>query len=153
MSRSTILRTGAVAFRTTLLTEARAESFARMLAGNARFEDIEVQESSRAKSERAFFVTFSPSSAARKDLIFMAQWDSRRTKGEGEGADYTFWPDDDNAGCFWVFNPISGETYTTSIFSCSCPDYLYRASRAGCLCKHQHSLSAHLKCLNEQKAA
>jgi len=150
MSRSTILNSGQVAFRTALLSQARAESFAAMLTANSRFESVLVNRSERAKCDKAFFVTFQPSSEARKDLIFMAQWDARKERGQGEGADYTFFADEDNKGCYWVYNPISQETYSTSIFSCSCPDYTYRCQRAGLQCKHQ---AAHTEFLRRQNAA
>ena len=151
MSRPTIQSDGSIVYRTKLIFEAKAQSFAAMLRGNSRFEDVKVKHSGRAKSDAAFFVTFQPVSEVRKDAIFMDQWKAREQRALDQ--ECIFWPDPDLINVWNCFSCKSGETYQVTLGDCTCPDYHFRCQKAGLNCYHQHSLSAFLRTQNEQIAA
>jgi hypothetical protein len=139
MSRTSILPTGAIVYRTVLLPLAQAANFAKCLQANqTRFCDVEITPSARSKSEK-FFVQFRPVSTDRQGALYQQQYDARKDRAAVEGAEYIFWKDTDNPGTDWCFNPVSGETYQVSTFECSCPDHQFRCKPAGLLCKHQQA--------------
>lgn len=139
MSRTTITTTGQVVYRTKLMDLSRANSFARCISSNTRFSDVLVERSERAKSEKNCFVTFQPMSEERKDAIHQAQQDARTHRGETQ--EFIFWQDPDHINSFWCFSVESGETYQVDLFSCTCPDYVYRCQCAGLTCKHMAAWS------------
>lgn len=140
MSRTTITPLGAIAYRTRNMEQTKAAAFARCIEANAaRFRDVQVCEAHTATPQ--FYVQFRPTSAARQADLYEAAFNARKDRADREGAEYLFWPDPDHAGSHWCFNPLSGETYQVETFSCSCPDYQMRCSRAGLLCKHQQALT------------
>ena len=152
MARPIITSEGAVAYRTTNMPLARAAAFARCVTANTtRFCDVAIVQA-RTK-EVAYHVTFRPVSVLRQGDLYEAQWAARCAKAASEGADYIYWRDDDCPGSWWVFNPISGETYTVCVFSCSCPDYHYRAGRAGVACKHMQALGHQTEKVTETREA
>jgi hypothetical protein len=139
MSRTTITPTGTICYRSKCLPLSIAASFAKCVQANAtRFCDVEIQKSDKSRSEK-FFVTFRPVNPTRQADLYEAQYNARAERAQQEGSEYIFWKDTDNPGTDWCFNPVSGETYQVSTFSCSCPDYLFRCEKAGLLCKHQQA--------------
>lgn len=143
----TITRTGAVVYRTKLLTVAQAAAFAACLTANeSRFTEVGTARSERAKGEADHFVTYRPVSVQRQaDLIAHVQGE-RADRAANEGAAYEFMLDKDGGRPFWwVFNPVSGETYEVTPECCSCPDYTFRCQRAGLSCKHMVTLQDRLR--------
>lgn len=139
-----IVSTEGVRFRTKLLAENRAKGFAACLERNPRFHDVQVHESTRAKNwYQRHYVTFAPASEERQQVMLDRQQASRQERAETEGLAYVFVLDRDSIQPFcWCFNPQSGETYETTLFDCSCPDFRYRCQRVGMQCKHQLALAA-----------
>jgi predicted nucleic acid-binding Zn finger protein len=138
MSRTTITQTGAIVYRTKTMELSLAAAFARCIEGNSgRFTSVEIVEA-RTKEE-AYFVTFRPVSTERQGMLYQEQFNIRQQRAEDEGQDYIYWKDE-HPGSWWVFNPKSGETYQVGVFSCTCADYHYRASKIGVPCKHMHAL-------------
>lgn len=138
MSREIITKSGAIVYRTKLMSDAAAARFASCLRGNSRFCDVETVESQTAKTPKSF-VTFRPSSRERQGDMLVSQWNQRAERAATEGMCYIFVADSDHTGDYWCFNPISLETYQVSSFRCSCPDFVYRCDRAGIQCKHQQA--------------
>ena len=139
MTHSTIREDGKVTYRTSLFVHlARAQAFAKCISANSRFESVLVHASTTAKTPK-WFVTFLPTNSDRADALHQAQWDARANRAATE--EFLFWPDCDVIGLWWCFSVASGETYETTIFGCTCPDYTYRCQKAGILCKHQHAWS------------
>jgi hypothetical protein len=124
---------GRAAFRTKLMTEARAHSFAKALTANRRFAFVLICHSARAKGPECFFVQFQPSSEARK-LAIIDRQQSVRAQRAASG-DFTSCKDP-HTNRWWVFSPVSGCTYETTATSCDCPDARQRANPAGLACKH-----------------
>ena len=131
MSRTTIMRDGAVVFRTKLFTSSKsAQAFARCVAGNAsRFCDVMVHQSDRAKTPK-FFVTFRPVSAARQADAYMQEWNKNERRADEQGGDFIYWQAPDDTRKSWVFNPHSGETYVMWTGHCTCPQKEFRLNRA-----------------------
>ncbi len=137
MSRTTITTEVAICYRSKNMSLSLASSFARCIEANkTRFCDVAISPS---KAAEKYFVTFRPVSTDRQGDLYEAQYNARADRAQVEGLEYIFWPDADNPGTDWCFNPLSGETYQVSLFECSCPDYQFRCKNAGLKCKHQHS--------------
>lgn len=140
MSVSLTGRAG-VHYRTRLLTQERALSFARALEANRRFEEVSVTRSGRARSDAQFFVTFRPVSEQRMTALREEQQDARDARAIEEGSAY-LWCRDENCGRSFVWClSTSGEVYeVTPGKSCTCPDFEYRAGPSGLHCKHLQAL-------------
>lgn len=139
MARTTITSEGAICFRSKIMPLSLASSFAKCIEANAsRFTDVSITPAKRTKEEK-YFVQFRPVSADRQGAMYEAEYSARAERAQSEGADYIFWPDADNPGTDWCFNPISGETYQVSLFDCTCADHVYRCNKAGLVCKHRHA--------------
>lgn len=138
MPHTAIQTDGSIVYRTKLMPLTRAASFARCLDGNTRFTSVMLEKPAKAKADK-FFVTFRPANPERQTALYQTEWDKREARAENEGGDYIFWKDPDGR-FWWVFNPLSGETYELTPFSCSCPDYQFRCNKAGLHCKHMHAL-------------
>lgn len=153
MAHTTILPDGTIVYRTALMERNRAFGFARCLAANAgRFCDVEVLQSARAKGAAAWFVRFRPARRERLSALLQAEWDKRAKKAAEEGGEYVFVRFAGESHT-WCFNPISGETYQVTAFSCSCPDFQFRCSKAGIQCKHQQAWELQSRAGRIQKAA
>lgn len=140
MPHSFIGSDGVIRYRSKTMPLSLAASFARCLQANeTRFCDVEITPAQRTKEEK-FFVQFRPVNPDRQGDLYEAQYNARADRAQAEGMDYIFWADPDAPNTHWVFNPLSGETYTLTPFSCSCPDYQFRCNAAGLKCKHQHAL-------------
>ena len=145
MPREFIDPSGKIFFRTKLLPFEQAERFARCLTANAtRFCEAEWILSEKAKGDKCYFVQFRPANPDRQQEQFGRQDMGRKLRGLEEGPCYEFALDTDSiAPFYWIFNPISGETYQTDLFSCSCPDYQFRCRKLAhgpVHCKHMHAL-------------
>ena len=145
MPREFIDPGGKVFFRTKLMPFEQAERFARCLTANAtRFCEVDWLLSEKAKGDRAYFVQYRPVNPDRQWEQLERQNTARMFRALDEGPCYEFALDTDGpAPFYWIFNPLSGETYQTCSFSCSCPDYEYRCKKlayAGVHCKHMHAL-------------
>jgi predicted nucleic acid-binding Zn finger protein len=130
------LSSNGTGFRTKLMDRRKAEGFAHCLRSNPRFADVAVAESPRAKSEACYFVSFAPSSEARRAAILDDQQSSRLVRALTEGADYVFCLDTDGGRPFFWYYSTSGEVYEVTSQSCDCPDFLYRCRASGLKCKH-----------------
>lgn len=147
MPHTTIGPDGRVTYRTSLFTlQAKAQSFARCLTANNRFERVLVHASQTAKTPK-WFVTFEPTSESRKDAIHAGQQDARAQRAAEQ--EFIFWPDPDRRTVngdplfWWCFSLSSGETYEVSpLGGCTCPDYQFRCQCAGLQCKHMLAWSA-----------
>lgn len=136
MSRTQILSTGAIAYRTRNMDLTRAAAFARCIEANAiRFRDVVICEAHTATPQ--YYVQFRPSSVKRQADLYQSEWDKNQRRADAEGADYVYADDPDNMGTTWVFNPHSGETYQMFQGHCQCPHKLFRCTAAGLLCKHE----------------
>lgn len=146
MPRTTILPDGRVTYRTALFCSLpKAQSFARCLQSNDRFERAMVHASQTSKSPK-WFVTFEPANESRKDAIHAGQQEARQARAEEQ--EFIFWADDGRRTVngdplfWWVFSLASGETYEVSPGDCSCPDYQFRCQNAGLHCKHMLAWSS-----------
>lgn len=137
-----LAQTGAF-FRTKLMDLARAAAFARCIGANERFAEVTIETSTRAKSERKYFVQFQPASDERKGAILDRQQDARAERAATQG--FTFCLDKD-AGrpFFWCWSHTSGEVYETTQHSCNCPDHDFRCKPNGLSCKHILALDAEI---------
>lgn len=130
-------------FRTILLDIEQAGRWARCLAANARFTNVEIQISRRAKSaDVRYFVTWQPASPARQAAMMDRQQNLRARRADEE--QFTFCHDGDH-DFYHCLSHGSGETYETTLHSCSCPDHSFRCAPNGLACKHQLSLADHIR--------
>ena len=125
-------------YRTKLMTETHAESFAAALRANSQWDGVMVYESPRAKGERRHYVVYHPASAEARDAILARQEATRAARAEAELEEYLIVPADGET-FFWVASQ-SGNVYEVTDFSCTCPDHEYRCREAGIRCKHQLAL-------------
>lgn len=126
-------------YRTKLMDQARAEQFAKCLAANACFTQVNVVESPRSAGK--FFVAYLPTSEDRQAELVQHQIEGRAQRAAQEGCDYVFCKDEARGRTFhYCFNPKSGEVYETTRCSCSCPDFTFRGSKLGIPCKHMLAL-------------
>ena len=131
-----------VTYRTKLLSQAKAESFAKALRSNDRFAFVTVEKSPRAKSEKAWLVRFEPSNAARKAALVDAAQDARTERALCGTFTFAVDPDRPHYHCF---SHQSGECYTLDLNTCDCPDETYRCSHVGLACKHRIALALALR--------
>lgn len=129
------IEAGMISFRTKCLTLERAASFARALNANRRFRDVEIRESRRAKGEVRWFVCFLPSNPVRETVLLEGQQSAREARAAEQSFTIVADPDHDYLHCY---SHHTQETYEVSIAgaTCSCPDFQYRLSGTGVLCKH-----------------
>jgi len=138
----TVHHTAGITYRSKCLTEPKAQRFARCLEANARFSDITLCRSNRAKSDTCWFVSFRPVSEERQAQMFSKQQMSREERALTEGSAYVWALDKDAGRAFWWLMSASGEVYELDLRgrSCSCPDYVYRCQGNGLECKHSQAL-------------
>jgi len=125
-------------YRTKLMTEAHAESFAAALRANAQWDGVMVYESRRAKGERRHYVVYHPASAEARRAILTRQEGKRAVRAAAELDQYLIVPDED--GRFYWVQSTSGEVYEVTCFDCTCPDREFKARQAGISCKHMLAL-------------
>src|SRR6185295_2657141 len=111
---------GVTFYRTSLLTEHQAQSFARCLARNRRFSNVNLCHSARAKGAACWFVTFAPSNPDRQAVLLGAQQDARTERAAVQS--FTFAANQQEAYCF---SHGSGETYQIDPHGswCGCEDF------------------------------
>jgi hypothetical protein len=136
MSRTIITNDGFILYRTTLMPWARAAAFAKCIATNARFTDVELLPSAKAKGDQ-YYIIFRPTNTERQLDMYQAEYDKRAQRAEEEGGDYIFFDCPDTPRKSVVFNPASGKVYEMLGGHCSCPDKQYRCSAASLHCKHE----------------
>ena len=130
-------------FRTKCMVLAQAARFAKCLEGNSRFLGVEITESTRAKSDKRWFVAFTPSNPERVQAILDRQQDARAQRAAEQT--FSFMLDKDGGRPFlWCYSHASGETYEVDCQgrSCSCPDHEFRCKPNGLKCKHQIAAAA-----------
>jgi hypothetical protein len=138
MSNEIITQDGFIRYQTKSMQEFDAAiRFARCLQSNSsRFCDVEVVEVKTRKG-LGYRVTFRPTNVERQKDMYERQYNARQERGQAEGAEYVVWADCEEANRWNCFNPRSGETYSVTMFSCTCKDFTYRCSPAAIQCKHQ----------------
>ena len=148
-----------ISYRTKCLPKLQAERFAKCLAANPRFIDVDITQSLKAKSERCWFVTYRPVSEARQAAMVAMQQESREERALAEGANYVWCLDKDGGRPFYWLMGASGEVYEVDGQgrSCSCPDFVYRCAalkgtRNGLECKHITALRHGLGTVEEFRA-
>ncbi len=151
MCNSTI-NGGTLSHRTRLMEAEQAERFAKMIGANSRFAEAQVVRSERAKSERAFYVSYSPASEAAR----LRMLDEQRAEQERRAAveEFTFtW--DATLGAYKCSSAKSGKVYETTTSACSCPQALYRLAGTTLTCKHSVALLSALEdgLVGEEEAA
>jgi predicted nucleic acid-binding Zn finger protein len=133
-----ILSKNGAQYRTVLMTDAHAESFAAALRANSQWDGVMVYESPRAKSERRYYVVYHPASDAAREALLARQESKRAARADAELDEYLIVPAEEGR-FFWVASG-SGNVYEVTDFSCTCPDHEYRCREAGIRCKHQLAL-------------
>jgi hypothetical protein len=142
----TLLENGEIFYRTRNLLLDAAARFARCLDANTtRFCRVEIVRNPKAKSDACWFVQFSSVNPDRVKDMYASMEDARQHRAETEGLDYVIVHNDDNPGTFFVFNPLSGETYEGTTRDCGCSDYAYRMRSIGSICKHSRAIILQLK--------
>jgi hypothetical protein len=128
-----------------LMSQSRAERFARCLAANGRFSDVQVVESGRAKcADCAHYVYYTPRNVTRHKQILQDAQNSREARAREQRESYEFHLDE--SGLFyWCLNLRSLEVYETTVHGCDCPDATYNLSRTGIQCKHALMLQMQLQ--------
>jgi len=132
-----IANDGQLSYRTKLMELPRAAAFARALGANDLFTAVEIETSSRAKSERKYFVTFLPSNPERVQDMLDRQQDARAERAAEQ--EFTFLLDKDGGRPYLLcWSHTSGEVYDVDVHgrSCSCPDHEFRCKPNGLRCKH-----------------
>jgi len=138
-----ILENG-VHYRTRLVPLYRAGSFARCVSGNARFDGAYVVESRQAKHPlRRWLVIYQPASDTRQAFLLDRQRQKRIDKATEEGRYYQFMLDKEGGVLVWRCHSASGEEYTLTANSCTCPDH-EQVGGAGIRCKHRVELENRL---------
>ena len=122
-------------YRTKLMTEAHAESFASALRANSQWDGVMVYESPRAKGERRHYVVYHSADGAQRQALLQRQEDKRAARAASELDQYLIVPNE--CGQFFWVQSTSGEVYEVTRFDCSCPDHEFRCREAGIRCKHQ----------------
>ncbi len=131
-------------YRTKLLPLARAERFARCLAANGRFTNVQVQESNRTKSaDKRHFVYYTPRSVERGWALRDEAQDARQKRAEEQAHRYQFVLSD-SGRFYYTLNVETGEVYETTVHDCDCPDKAYNLRRTGLQCKHSLMLECRL---------
>jgi hypothetical protein len=130
-------------FRTILMDLEHAARWARCLNANRRFTNAEIQTSPRAKSpEVRYYVTYQPSNERRQAAMLDHQQSARAQRADAQ--EFTFCHDGDH-DFFHCLSHTSGQTYETTLNSCSCPDEQFRCSPNGLACKHRLALASHIR--------
>jgi hypothetical protein len=135
MARTTITTDGIITYRTTLMTWARAKAFAKCIATNANFCDVELLPSAKAKGDQ-YYIQFRPVNVERQLDMYQAEWNKNAQRAEVEGGDFIYWDCAEQRGLSFVFNPKSGQVYEMHQGTCQCPQMTYRCSGAALHCKH-----------------
>lgn len=136
-----VITEGQVRYRTGLLAEDRARRFAACLRGNRRFHSVEVKESPRATNwYRRHFVLFVGANEERQRELRAEQQAARQARADSQPFLFVRDPDSLQPFC-WCHSLASGETYETTVFDCSCPDFRHRLRGTGIRCKHMLALS------------
>lgn len=135
------------AHRTRLVNESRALSFAKMVAANADFTNVEVKFSPTAKGERRFFVSYVPTNPQRAAALRSIAEDARDQRAQDQRENYLFVPDCFGRGFHDCVNLTTGESYEVSAHTCTCPDFHYRGSQQNppVPCKHMRMLALELE--------
>jgi hypothetical protein len=93
---------GKVVYRTKCLELEHAARFAKCLGANARFAEIEISESTRAKGERRWIVEFQPANVERQAEMAERQQAAREERAATEGQSYHFVLDKDGGRAFYL---------------------------------------------------
>ncbi len=133
---------GTLHHRTRLMDQDAAERWSKAIAANSRFTAAEVVESTRAKSEERYFVSYAPASEAARLRLLDEQRAEREARARAEEFAFTW---NAELGCYSCLSAKSGRTYEVSVSSCDCLDWLNRGQAIGCPCKHQISLLSQLE--------
>jgi hypothetical protein len=131
---SELLTARGAEYRTQLMILPQAQRFAACLRGNARFAGVRICESARVRSEKRWYVAFSPSSTARAEAILHRQQESRAARAVSQS--FTF---AGNSREVFVYSHSSGMTYSLDPDGrgCCCEDSIHRCGPSGkILCKH-----------------
>lgn len=133
---ATITPKGEVGYRTRLLPQRAAETFARCIGANPQYQNAEVRESPQARGERRWWVFWRPAADRRADAIRQQAQAERADRAAAEAAGY-IWVLDDTRRFWHLWNPATGGQYQVALRgeTCDCPDYQIRG-RAGLRCKH-----------------
>ncbi len=134
----TLTRDG-VGYRTRVMTEQNAQSFAACLRANGQFTNVEVHEEPRAKGERRYYVAYQPSDPQQQQVLLQGHEEQRRARAESEGEQYLFVENSDTGRFFWC-QSVSGEVYEVTLHNCTCPDAEFRCRTNGIRCKHSLAL-------------
>ncbi len=120
-------------YRTKLMSEQAASRFSACLRANRRFTDVKLCHSSRATHDEQWFVTFSPSSAARQEALLHRHQQARAERAAHEPFVFAA-----NSIEVYCYSPNSGNTYQMRPdgTGCSCPDQQERC-RGLVRCKHE----------------
>jgi hypothetical protein len=121
-------------YRTGLLTQPQAISFAACLRANRRFSDVRICRSSRTRLAACWFVTFAPSSTARQEALLRDQQNARAQRAATQS--FTFAANHSEAYCF---SHTSQAVYQLDPHGtwCDCEDSRRRCQPSGTLkCKH-----------------
>jgi len=129
-------------YRTKLMSQDRARSFARCLEAHPAFTGALVEESSRSRGK--FLVRYVPANPARRQDMVQSQADARTARAEEQVDNYMVIRDP-SGRFYWVLNLLTGDTYETTLQGCDCPDFTYRCEAAGILCKHSSIVKLHLE--------
>ena len=133
-------------YRTKCLTIEAAARFATCLNANARFTEVEIVESQRAKGEARWFVQFLPASAERQAEMLDRQQATRAERAATQG--FTFLLDKDGGRPFyWCHSHTSGEVYEVAADAsrCGCMDDEWRCRPNGLACKHRLAARAAIR--------
>lgn len=133
------IMTPLTSYKTSLLSERQATSFGAMIRANRRFADVRVCHSARAKGPNAWYVTFAPSSTARREALLQGEQESRAARAAAQGFVSCR---DPQTGRWWVFSETSGATYETTATDCTCFDATKRLIGTGLVCKHSLHVQA-----------
>lgn len=131
----------------TLMTEQRARSFAALLRGNANFTDVAVQLHPTAKGAARWFVSYAPSSQARRAELHEVFQDVQDARAAGQWENYAV-SETETPGVYAVKKLASGETYTVDLHpagggACTCETYRWRCAAVKARCKHSKIAATH----------
>lgn len=148
-----VINNGQLYHRTRVMLLGAAERFARCLAGNARFVDVEVCKSNYTPSEECcWYVRFLPASETRQAELMADHHEARVTRAREQAGRYEFVLDD-TGRFFHCLNLETGECREVTERSCSCEDFHYRGRQTGVFCKHIQALRENLSPVRGWKTA
>jgi hypothetical protein len=142
------LKHGRPGYRTSLLTQAVAQAFARCVEANTGlFTNVWVERDQQAQGEKCWRVSYEPANEERAQEMRERWMRERVRRAMAEGPGYLWHYEERDGRSWWeVDTPSKLSPYNVRPDGghCSCPDATARMAPAGLSCKHMIAFALRL---------